>query len=131
MKSKVGGTVKDGRWYFLAAIRIPRSGKSIGGKDRVVGIFSSSDFFPPSGSGSETTSLSLLNWYRKELSLLVKREVALQISHSQMHRVIAGVTCVKRLNFTVMNTYDSRKSFSGKAGKVRSERPLLLLNAAR
>lgn len=81
--------MKEGRWYFLAGMRIPRLGKSIRGTDRVVGMFSSSDFFPPSGSGSETTILSLLNWYRNELSLLVKREAGLKMITHYTHEEIA------------------------------------------
>lgn len=77
--------MKDGRGYFLAGMRIPRLGKSMRGTDRVVGMFNSSDFFPPSGTGSETTILSLLNWYRNKLSLLA-REAVLKILTSYMRK---------------------------------------------
>lgn len=72
VKSKAGGTVNLGRWYFWAGICIPISGKERRGKDRVAGMLSSSDFLPPNGSGSEMAILSLLNWYRNVLSLLVR-----------------------------------------------------------
>lgn len=87
MKSKEGGIVNGGSGYFLAGIYRPIAGKPMSGIDRVAGMFSSSDFFPPSGKGSEMAILSLLNWYRNKLSLFREKNKLFQFQNLNLNKL--------------------------------------------
>lgn len=70
MNSNDRGIVNDGSRKLEAGTLNPISGKLIEGVDTVEGKSRSLDVWPPSGRGSEITTLSLLNWYLNKVSLL-------------------------------------------------------------